>query len=77
MWVDPEESESHTNQYIEDNLTEQKDYTIISPDNYNILSSYFGSLFDIKRKGITFCDEAIVEVNLNKVDFFIKLIKKV
>jgi len=67
LWIDPLESEEYTNHLNEDNLSEQVDYTILNLESYNVLKSYFGSIFDLKRKAIAYNDEVFVEVNLNKV----------
>lgn len=66
-WNDPTDIDIY-GRYVENNLTDQTDYTIFTKPVYNELKSYFGSMFDIKRKAISHNGDIIVEVNLRKVD---------
>ena len=61
-WFDPLEIESTTNTYIAKNMTESTNYTIVSSKLYKVFKNNFGAINEIKRYGINYNEEVLVEV---------------
>jgi hypothetical protein len=69
FWSDPEESFS--NVYLDKQISENKDYLILTKDIYSKIIDSFGVFQEIERRSVFNKESLEIEIHLKKVNFII------
>jgi hypothetical protein len=71
-WIDPEDTQSHSNIYIKKCMKENTDFFYVNEKEWNMIKELFGYNYEIVRRIANISNNQLIEVNLKKVKMLLK-----